>query len=219
VEDVGTAEGVSVSALAGARRAVYQFLLAALDRPSPGQHAWMSGPEFLPALAGLCDSFGLGPPPGPAVPEEFGDHESRYLACFEVGLPGPPVALLASHYQRREPAPTVIHEHVLLYRRFGVRVPADGRGPADHLLNQLAFLIRLDDLLLGGGQEAESLHRARHDFLSRHLARWVGRAAAGAEEKRLPAVYCVLLALLTAAVGQDRELTGRSLAALPQERT
>jgi hypothetical protein len=210
MSDSTIAEPVAAEGLAPARLMVYGFVRAALAAPTPEQHAWMSAPAFATALAGLCESFGLDCPPAPLVPAEFADHESRYLASFEVGLPAPPVVLLASHHQRREPAPRIIHEHVLLYRRFGARVPAGSLEPADHLVHQLSFLMRLDRLALEGSVDPGSLRWARGDFLQRHLG-WVERAAAQAEEKGLAPVYlyCVLLALLAAALRQDRELTGR----------
>src|SRR5262245_20138521 len=106
-----SATEVAAAELAPARLAVYGFVGAALAGPTHEQHAWMRGPGFAEALAGLCAPFGLCCPPGPLVPEECADHQSRYLASFEVGLPTPPVVLLASHHQRREPAPRIIHEH------------------------------------------------------------------------------------------------------------
>jgi TorA maturation chaperone TorD len=190
-----------------ARIGVYRFLLSALDRPTPEQHEWMRGPEFRHSLEGLCETFGVDCRDGELVPDEFADHECRYLACFEVGLPAPPVPLLASHYNRREPAPHVIHEHILLYRLFGVQVRATRPEPAGHLVDQLAFLIHLDELSLAGDVERASLLRARHDFLRRHVLRWVPRAADGAAENHLPPVYRTLLALLVRAVEQDDELT------------
>ena len=60
--------------------------------------------------------------------------------------------------------------------------------------------------------EAESILRARRDFLSRHLHRWARLAAGQAEERHLPPVYCTLLGLLAAAVEQDMELTQAALA-------
>jgi TorA maturation chaperone TorD len=200
--------------LSRARCALYRFLLAALDKPTPAQHAWLLGPDFRAPLALACAEFGLPCPDGPLFPDDFADHQSRYLACFEVGLPEPPVVLLASHYNRREPVPATIHEHVLFYRRFGARVADANREPADHLLNELAFLVRLDDLL-ARGHSAESVRRARGDFLARQVLRWVGRAARAAEEKGLPDVYQTLLGLLAAAVAQDAELTAAAAAQLP----
>jgi TorA maturation chaperone TorD len=200
--------------LALSRVAVYRFLLAALDKPTPEQHAWLRGREFPNGLAILSESFGLSCPPGDLVPAAFADHESRYLACFEVGMPEPPLVLQASHYNRREPVPATIHEHVLFYRRFGVRLAAGSLEPADHLSKELAFLIYLDELPCEEGPARASVARARRDFLTRHLTRWTAAAAAAAtaEEKLLPPVYRLLLELLACAVEQDVELTNVMLA-------
>jgi TorA maturation chaperone TorD len=203
------------SDLARTRQDTYRFLRLALASPTPEQHAWLTGPDFAPALETLCAAFDLGCPEGPLVPEALADHESRYLACFEVGLPGPPVPLVASHYNQREPAPRILYEHVLFYRRFGVALPAACLEPADHLMHELAFLIHLDERLLEGTLAGASVLRARHDFLSRHLVRWAGPAARSAEEKRLPPLYRALLAVLAAAVEQDRELTTAALTSEP----
>jgi len=211
-----SAEQTGVEELAQTRLAVYRFLLAALGKPTPGQHAWMAGPDFRSGLGLLCDEFGLPCPEGELVPEEYADHESRYLACFEVGLPAPPVPLLASHYNRKEPVPRTIHEHVLFYKRFGAR-PADSLEPADHLLDELAFLVRLDELLLAGQVEAESVLRGRRDFLARQAVQWLARAAALAHERGLPPIYRTLLALLAVAVEQDLVLSEAAVADLAKE--
>lgn len=193
--------------LAHVRSALYRFLLAALDKPTPAQHAWLLGPDFRGSLELACAEFGLPCPEGPLFPDDYAEHESRYLACFEVGLPQPPVVLQASHYQRREPVPAIIHEHVLFYRRFGATLSIQNREPADHLLSELAFLIHLDDLLVRG-LPAESIRHARRDFLTRQVLRWLDPAARAAEENGLPTVYQTLLTLLAAAVRQDLELIG-----------
>jgi DMSO reductase family type II enzyme chaperone len=187
--------------------AVYRFLAEALGKPTPRRHCWLVGPDYRRGLETLCASFGLPAPAGELIPEAYADAESRYIACFEVGMPAPPVALLCSHYNRREPAPRIIYEHVLFYQRFGARLAAGNLEPADHLLNELAFLIWLDELLLAGQAELASILRARLDFLQRHAAAWPGRAARDAEENLLPPVYVTLLHLLAAAVAQDLELS------------
>jgi DMSO reductase family type II enzyme chaperone len=197
--------------LAETRLAVYGFLRAALNKPTPAQHAWMQQPDFQRALESLCDQFGVPSSGDDAVPAAYADFESRYIACFEVGLPAPPVALQASHYNRREPVPAVIHEHILFYKRFGLHVPDGDSESADHLLHELAFLLHLDQLLLTGKMAADSLVLARRDFLDRHLSRWVPRADDAAEEKHLPALYQTLLTILARAVSQDKDLTGSSL--------
>jgi TorA maturation chaperone TorD len=203
--------------LARSRLAVYRFLLAALDKPTPQQHRWLRGPDFRRSLETLGEVFELPCPDGELVPPALADHESRYLACFEVGVPGPPVPLQASHYNRREPIPATVREHVLFYKRFGARLANGNIEPADHLSNELAFLIHLDELFAAGQPEAESVLRARRDFLARQVARWVSVAAAAVEEKGLPALYRSLLAVLARAVEQDLELSQAALAALPKE--
>jgi DMSO reductase family type II enzyme chaperone len=192
--------------LADARQSVYRFLALALEAPSLAQYAWLVSPEFRPALEALCGEFGMAMPAGELFPEEYADFESRYLSCFEVGLPHAPVPLCASHYNKREPVPATIHEHVLFYRRFGALIAEHDPSSADHLRHELAFLFHLDELLIEEVVPAETLVRARRDFLKRQVSRWVGQAAAAARESGLPPVYQCLLELLAAAVSQDLEL-------------
>jgi TorA maturation chaperone TorD len=204
-------------ALADARSAVYRFLLAALECPGGDNHGWLAGPEFRRGLALLCDRFDLPVPDGELFPPAAADAQSDYLACFEVGLKGPPVPLLASHYNRREPVPATIHEHVLFYRRFGAGVAAGSPEPPDHLRAELAFLVHLDDLWGSGRIDTLSAARARVDFLSRQLARWVGPALAAATEAGLPPVYIALLGVLRRAVDDDLACCRQILAELDQE--
>src|SRR5207245_7734606 len=89
--------------IAESRLTVYSFLRTALNKPSPAQHFWMQQPAFQQALELLCDRFGVACPEEEAVPSEYAEFESRYIACFEVGLPTPPIALQASSYTHREP--------------------------------------------------------------------------------------------------------------------
>jgi TorA maturation chaperone TorD len=192
--------------VAEARLGVYRFLAAALDKPTAGQHEWFGSLNFRSSLQRVCASFDVPFAERDLAAADAADHEARYIACFEIGLPTPPVVLLASHYNRREPVTAVIHEHLLFYHRFGARPTAENREQSDHLLNELAFLIYLDELLLKG-LPTTSLLLARRDFLRRHAARWPARAAADAAEKGLPVVYRTLLALLACAVEEDIRVT------------
>jgi TorA maturation chaperone TorD len=107
-----------------------------------------------------------------------------------------------------------------MVRRMTVAEPTPRDGyhvePADHLLNELTFLIHLDELLRACRGNSESILLARRDFLQRQVARWVPRAAAEADEKGLPAVYCQLLAFLAHAVQHDLELTRDAVASPPE---
>jgi TorA maturation chaperone TorD len=190
-----------------ARCAVYRFLHAALDKPTAEQHGWLASAGFRRRLEELAMEFGVNAPDAELVPASAADHEARYLSCFEVGLPEPPAVLLASYWNRHEPVPAVIHEHKLFYNRFGASAVIDQREPPDHLLNELTFLIHVDERLLEPRHDAGSLLRGRRDFLARHPARWIGQAAGAANEKHLPDIYCTLLAILAGAIAQDLELT------------
>lgn len=202
---------------AEARTGLYRFIQSALAPPSAVQHNWLRGDDFRRGLELLTSSFDVPCPEGTLFPARRDDHDSRYLACFEVGVPGPLVPLMASHYNRREPVTATIREHVLFYKRFGARVAAGNLEPADHLRNELAFLIRLDDLLAEGTVEPESLLRARHDFLSRQVTAWVGRAASQAAANHLPPVYCCLLDLLARAAAGDLEWTRFAIEATAED--
>jgi DMSO reductase family type II enzyme chaperone len=205
------AESIGARELLESRLSAYRFLLAALDKPTPEQHAWLRSPPFREALELVCAEFALPCPDGESAPEDYGEFESRYLACFEVGGPAPAVALQASVYNRREPIPAIIHEHVLFYKRFALHLPDDDIEPADHLLNELAFLIHLDELLLTRKVEQESILLARRDFLRRQVTRWLEKAAGEATDRALPAAYCALLAVLAKASQQDLELSEHAL--------
>jgi TorA maturation chaperone TorD len=211
-----TAEAVTLEDLVLARSAVYRFLLAALDKPTPRQHAWLGCEAFRHALEQVCERFDLSAPPEELAAADSANHEARYIACFEVGLPTPPVVLLASHYNRREPVTAIIHEHLLFYRRFGARL-ADNSEPADHALHELAFLIHLDELLLGGKIDTESILCARRDFLRRHMSRCPARALEAAVKNALPPLYVVLLDILARAVEDDTRLTDAELGQLTRE--
>lgn len=205
----------TAAGLADARLAVYRLLLSALEVPSPEQFAWLRSREFHDALSAAAAQFDVALPDGDWFGTDASDHEARWIATFEAGLPTPAVPLLASHYNRTEPTPRLLHEHVLMYRRFG-RKPADGAvEPADHALNELSFLIHLDEMLADAGDdEAESILRARRDFLKRHAAAWPARAAEQAASADVPPIYRALVELLAAAVEQDLELCEAALAEL-----
>lgn len=194
--------------LAATRAAVYRVLHQALAKPSPQQHAWFKTAECRQALELLGAQFDVSIPDGALVPEAFPDFESRYIAAFEVGLPEAPVVLLASHYLQHEPAPRVVHEHILFYKRFRMPTLDPSQEAPDHLLNELAFLIHLDDLAQADQADRLSLDWARRDFIDRHPGRWASQAAARAEQRGLPPLYRALLNLLATALRDDRALLG-----------
>lgn len=196
-----------IQKLAQVRCDVYRFCQDAMDKPSHTQYDWLNSKRFLATLKTISEQFEIRLPSNLSIPQDFETYESTYIACFDVGLPTPPVPLLSSHYNKREPVPATIHEHVLFYKRFGVMLTEGNIEPADHLSNELAFLIRLDELLHEVEIDSESIHQARLDFLSRHPHRWLPQALQAAQEKELPILFIVLLRLMVHATNEDVELT------------
>ena len=206
---IGETVSAATVELVEARLAVYRFLLEALAKPTAEQHAWFAGPVFrhrsLKRPSSLAPHRRVSLPPTarqntrPATsPASRSAYRRRRWSCWQATTTA------------AKPATAVIHEHILFYRRFGAALSAGNIEPADHLLNELAFLIRLDELYLGG-EPGASILRARRDFLRRQAARWPARAAEAAAEQGLPAVYRSLFHLLAAAVAQDLELTDAAL--------
>lgn len=210
-------ESVQVQELALVRSQVYRFCQEAMNKPTRARFAWLNSELFRASLRAICDQFEMEISSTLSRFQDFETYESIYIACFDVGLPTPPVPLLSSHYNKREPVPATIHEHVLFYKRFGTTLTEGNIEPADHLSNELAFLIRLDELLHEGEIDPESIHQARLDFLTRHPFRWLPQALDAAEEKELPALFIVLLRLMNHAVSDDVELTQSLLSDLHEQ--
>lgn len=162
--------------------------------PDPDQYARLVGEScaaswgyLAAALPNLDDHLDL--------PSEYPDFESRYIATFDVGVPTPQVPLLESHYNKREPLPRILHENILFYQQFGLRLSPESNESADHLRHQLEFVSYLFTLLLraeesgdvGGGEQVSQIRRALHDYLSRHLLTWLPEAVRSAEGAPLAA--------------------------------
>ncbi len=208
---------IQVQKLAQVRSDVYRFCLQAMDKPTRAQFDWLNSRPFRTSLRALCEQFEVRLSTELSLPQDFAAYESVYIACFDVGLPAPPVPLLSSHYNKREPVPATIHEHVLFYKRFGTTLAEGNIEPADHLSNELAFLIWLDELLHEGEIDPESIHQARLDFLRRHPHRWLPQALRAAQEKELPELFIVLLRLMSHAIDEDVELTQSLLSDLHEK--
>lgn len=109
------------------------------------------------------------------VPATLEELRFLYIDLFEAGLPQPRCPLLESAWLLNRPAGEVVLENKLYYRNFGLDL--DSRAAPDHLLTQLEFLAWLDHSIEAGNPDPESLERARTEFLERHLAHWIGKAA------------------------------------------
>lgn len=175
----------------------YRFLLRCLERPSESQFALLRHPEFPGLVNRLAGELGVpGLPPDAALPESLEDLSSTYIALFDAGLPQPLVPLTATFYCRREPIPSVLHEHMLFFQAFGMRPRPDNVDTPDHLLNQLEFLAALSDVQRLS-EKPEAAAQAKLDFLQRHVLPWIGLAAERAA-REAPALYATLLRVVDA---------------------
>ena len=113
------------------------------------------------------------------MPATLEDLRALYISLFEAGTPQPQCPLLESAYVMNRPPGEIVLENKLFYQHFGLNV--ESRAAPDHLLTQLEFLAWLDHCLAEGNPDAESLARARAEFVERHLTHWLPRAAKLAE--------------------------------------
>lgn len=144
------------------------------------------------------------------LPESAERYEIEFIEAFEAGAPSPPVPLIESHYNKRDPVPKILHENILFYQTFGLRLKASANETADHLRHQLefvAYLYRLESSELAGANRDEYLaqiREARREYTERHLLSWLPKAAERARPAPSPWVsrhLAVALALAQEAVG------------------
>jgi TorA maturation chaperone TorD len=169
--------------------AAFAFAHSLFRKPTPGQHAWLLSSEcghIWDEIAGSIE----GPPLLLDVPAGYDDFSERYIATFDVGTPAPPVPLIESHYNKREPIPRILHENILFYRQFGLQLRDTSLESADHLRHQLEFvqhLLMYHSQLATSGQIAasEQATQALADYVKRHLLSWLPEAIICAEEAPL----------------------------------
>jgi DMSO reductase family type II enzyme chaperone len=181
----------------------WRFFHDLLRFPSPEQWAWLHDPTVREAWRLLAGSEEL------PLPQDLADYEQTYIAAFEVGLPSPPCPLIESHWNKTHPAPQILHENTLYYRRFGLQLRSSANEPADHLRHQLEFLRYLCQLEAEAHEaqdpdHAAQLALARGEYLERHVRSWAPAAAAHLERLgpgEWPAEWLGLLAELVDAAG------------------
>lgn len=160
--------------------AAFAFAHALFRKPSPDQHAWLLSPEcqeMWNEIAG-CTEGALS---RLEVPEGYDDYCERFIATFDVGTPAPPVPLIESHYNKREPIPKILHENILFYRQFGLQLRDSSLESADHLRHQLEFVQHLLEYHArltetGAFADAKQVARALCDYANRHLRSWLPEA-------------------------------------------
>ena len=102
--------------------------------------------------------------------------EAEYLAAFEVGRGGKPVALFEGINRPENGRDGILQDLFRFYEFFDVRLNENDRDYPDHLVTELEFvawLCQQEHAADGRGGDAASFRRAARDFLDRHLAVWL----------------------------------------------
>lgn len=102
--------------------------------------------------------------------------EAEYLAAFEVGRGGKPVALFEGINRPDNGRDGILQDLLRFYEFFDVRLNENDRDYPDHLVTELEFLAWLcqqEHAAEGKGDDASPFRLAARDFLDRHLAAWL----------------------------------------------
>lgn len=173
-------EGRSELTAAG-RSQMYALLGVAFAFPDRDLHEAVRDGAFVQSVAALCKvlphALSMAVTAGLATaPDDYVEFESEYIRLFDVGASGPPCPLYGGVYigDRMKN----MEEATRFYNFFELRLSSDVRELPDHVTTELEFLhylaFREVEAAARAGDVA-SLRRAEHDFLERHLCRWVPR--------------------------------------------
>lgn len=193
---------------AAARSALYHRLAEAFAFPTPGLVAEVASGEFLAGLLAEAAElpFELEPDADAqaalADSIAFDELQGEYVRLFDVGPGRPPCPLYeGSHRNGRM---KIMEELVRFFEHFGLR-PHPGDQP-DHLCAELEFMHYLafkEAAALSRQGRAMAFVLAQHDFLERHLRRWLPRLRARLEGLEPPPFYRALCRLADDLVAHD----------------
>jgi putative dimethyl sulfoxide reductase chaperone len=166
---------------AACRSQMYALLAVAFAFPDQDLHEAVRDGAFVGSLAELCRALPHALSPVvtadlAAASDDYVSFESEYIRLFDVGASGPPCPLYGGVYigDRMKN----MEEVTRFYNFFELRLSSDVRELPDHITTELEFLHYLTFREAESGQrggDVSSLRRAEHDFLERHLCRWLPR--------------------------------------------
>jgi DMSO reductase family type II enzyme chaperone len=189
-----------------ARTDLYRFFAAVFGPPSQRCFDFLAQPDMAGALGELWRQLECqGEFPGFEWFGSYELYESAYIALFDVGMPEPPVALFESAHDKTRPAQEIALENTFFYEVLGLKADPTRVVP-DYLITQLEFLaaVRFTEENASDASTAESMARARSDFLERHLLNWVPGAEAKLSRTEAPG-FPVLMALLLRFLRREQE--------------
>lgn len=168
-----------------AAAAAWSFVHDLFRAPDERQWKWLVSKEVVEARRSLREALGLATGPDAGVPDSAAQYETEFIAAFDAGAPTPMIPLLESHYNKREPVPRILHENILFYSAFGLKLRDSAAETADHLKYQLEFvsyLYRLESGPTAVGVGCSQIRTARREYVGRHLLSWLPAACAKAVE-------------------------------------
>jgi DMSO reductase family type II enzyme chaperone len=168
---------------AGARSVIYGQLAEAFAFPSEAFIERLASGRFLQELQDLASHL---PFDSPTPTESEVPHvglQDAYLNLFDVGIGRPFCPLYeGSHRSGRM---KLMEDAVRFYEHFGLRT-SPGDHP-DHICAEFEFMHYMafkEAAAIAQSGDALSLRRAQHDFLDRHLCRWLPRIKSRLETAR-----------------------------------
>lgn len=129
--------------------------------------------------------------------------KARFNDLFAVGYPEPPVPRYESAYYEEGQWESINVDLSRAYDYFGVSVDQTRREHHDHLLLELEFAGYL--CRLAAVDDEPSLHRARRDFLDRHLVDLAEGMRGAIEDEVETGIYTDLVGFLADFVAADLE--------------
>jgi DMSO reductase family type II enzyme chaperone len=158
---------------------LYRFFSFVFAPPTRECFDLLSQPGLPEALRDLWKQLACeGEYPGFEWFASYQQHESTYIALFDVGIPEPPVPLFESAHDKTHPAQEIALENTYFYEVLGLKSDP-GRAVPDYLVTQLEFLAALRYTCEHTSEHtseqstAVSLARAEAEFLERHLLNWL----------------------------------------------
>jgi DMSO reductase family type II enzyme chaperone len=184
----------------GARSYIYKYLAAAFSFPGAHVARHISSGAWLLDVLAICSRlphpFTIEPSEAEALRAGAGRDslEARYIALFEVGAGRPFCPLYEGAHRRGRMK--LMEDLVRFYEHFGLRpLPGD---PPDHLCTQLQFMhfLAFKQAAASGQPAIAAAVRAQHDFLERHLCRWLPRVRARLASSREAGTFYARLCAL-----------------------
>lgn len=176
---------------------LYRFFAFVFAPPTQECFGLLSQPALPEALRNLWQHLKCeGEYPGFEWFASYEQHESTYIALFEVGVPEPPVPLFESAHDKTNPVQEIALENTYFYEVLGLKSDPS-RAVPDYLVTQLEFLAALRYTCEHTFEEstAVSLARAETEFLERHLLNWLPAAKAKLDRTNAPG-FPVLMTIL-----------------------